>query len=151
MDVLCRIPPPDTENKGKPTKVWAKSVIGVDESKSGGFALLGDFLTVGKTFRLPSGSLVLIHAEWGDDDSQTELLTVLADGALRAELTFTGRGWAKQVLGFLSIKLNLADPDFEVFRYHMRKFLEAVRVRPDFLDIAQVCFEQDGILLEVKR
>ena len=51
--------------RNKRCKTWAKVITGVDRTKKGGYAILGDFLDVDAEVDLPEGTLV---AKADDDD-----------------------------------------------------------------------------------
>lgn len=79
-------------------KSWAKVVDSVDESKSSGWAYVGEFVATGGIQDLPAGSVLLVYGERGSRANprpQAAVYTVNADSTLTHHADASGRAWAR--------------------------------------------------------
>ncbi len=92
-------------------KEWARTVTAVDPSQRGGYAIQGDFLSVGTTQILPVGTVVLAYADWNAGSHGNQrwvaralLSRVQPDGSMEEiECVETDRGsWAAETVAVLS-------------------------------------------------
>lgn len=79
-------------------KSWAKVVQSVDESKSSGWAFVGEFIATGGIQDVAAGSVVLVYGERGSRANPRPLAavyTVNADSTLSHHAEASGRAWAR--------------------------------------------------------
>ena len=79
-------------------KSWAKVVDSVDESKSSGWAFVGEFIATGGIQDVVAGSVVLVYGERGSRANprpQATVYTVNSDATLSFEGEASGRAWAR--------------------------------------------------------
>jgi hypothetical protein len=79
-------------------KSWAKVVDSVDESKSSGWAYVGEFVATGGIQDLPAGSVLLVYGERGSRANprpQAAVYTVNSDATLTHHADASGRAWAR--------------------------------------------------------
>lgn len=79
-------------------KSWAKVVDSVDETKSSGWAYVGEFVATGGIQDLPAGSVLLVYGERGSRANprpQAAVYTVNADATLSHHADASGRAWAR--------------------------------------------------------
>ncbi len=79
-------------------KNWAKVVERVDDSKSSGWAFVGDFIATGGVQDVPAGSVILVYGERGsrvNPQIEARVFTANADGTLTPHQTAGGRAWAR--------------------------------------------------------
>lgn len=79
-------------------KTWAKVVDSVDESKSSGWAFVGDFIASGGIQDVAAGSVVLVYGERGSRAHPrpvASVYTVNADATLSHHADASGRAWAR--------------------------------------------------------
>lgn len=79
-------------------KSWAKVVDSVDETKSSGWAYVGEFVATGGIQDLVAGSVLLIYGERGSRANPRPLAsvyTVNADTTLTHQADASGRAWAR--------------------------------------------------------
>ena len=77
---------------------WAKMVSSVDESKSTGWAFVGEFVADGGIQDLPAGGVLLVYGERGSNTNprpEASLYTIGPDATLTLEGSATGRAWAR--------------------------------------------------------
>lgn len=96
-------------------KSWAKVVVSVDESKSSGWAFVGEFIATGGIQDVAAGSVVLVYGEKGSRANprpMASLYTVNADTTLTHHADANGRAWARtlrdEVADLLSTDLTPA-------------------------------------------
>jgi len=90
-------------------KNWAKIIYEVDESKSSGWAFVGDFIASGGIQDVPAGSVIVVYGERGSrTNPQIEAKAYVAnpDATLSQIATAKGRAWAR----------TLRDPVAEALR-----------------------------------
>ncbi|HVR33927.1 MAG TPA: hypothetical protein VMS74_14615 [Acidimicrobiia bacterium] len=81
-------------------KHWAKVVYGVDETKSSGWAFVGDFINDGGIQDVPAGSVLLAYGETGsrtNPNPEARVYTVNPDSTLSLEEEASGRAWARTI------------------------------------------------------
>lgn len=79
-------------------KSWAKVVDSVDDSKSTGWAFVGDFIATGGIQDVPVGSVVLVYGERGSRANprpEAAVFLVNDDSTLSPRGEATGRAWAR--------------------------------------------------------
>lgn len=93
-------------------KSWAKVVESVDETKTSGWAYVGEFIATGGIQDVAVGSVVLVYGEKGSRANprpQAAVYTVNADATLTHHADASGRAWARTlrdtVVGLLSEEL----------------------------------------------
>jgi len=81
-------------------KSWAKSIKEVDQSRTNGYAFVGEFLTRGRKAELEVGGLVLLYDEIGSRKHrrpEVRVLRVEENGALSTVLEAHGWSWALEL------------------------------------------------------
>lgn len=79
-------------------KSWAKVVDSVDETKTSGWAYVGEFIATGGIQDVAVGSVVLVYGEKGSRGNprpQAAVYTVNADATLTHHADASGRAWAR--------------------------------------------------------
>lgn len=79
-------------------KSWAKVVESVDETKTSGWAYVGEFIATGGIQDVAVGSVVLVYGERGSRANprpQAAVYTVNADATLTHHADASGRAWAR--------------------------------------------------------
>lgn len=79
-------------------KTWAKVVDSVDESKTSGWAFVGEFIATGGIQDVAAGSVVLVYGERGSRGNPrpvASIYTVNADATLTHQGDARGRAWAR--------------------------------------------------------
>ncbi|MBK5265951.1 MAG: hypothetical protein JJE47_00810 [Acidimicrobiia bacterium] len=79
---------------------WAKIVSSVDETKSSGWAFVGEFVADGGIQDLPAGAVLLLYGERGSNTnprSEASLFTIGPDATLTLEASASGRAWARTI------------------------------------------------------
>jgi hypothetical protein len=79
-------------------KSWAKVVESVDETKTSGWAYVGEFIATGGIQDVAVGSVVLVYGEKGSRANprpQAAVYTVNADATLTHHADASGRAWAR--------------------------------------------------------
>jgi len=77
---------------------WAKIVSSVDETKSTGWAFVGEFVADGGIQDLPAGGVLLLYGERGTNTNprpEASLFTIGPDATLTLEASASGRAWAR--------------------------------------------------------
>ena len=77
---------------------WAKIVSSVDETKSSGWAFVGEFVADGGIQDLPAGGVLLVYGERGSNANprpEASLYTIGPDATLTLEGSASGRAWAR--------------------------------------------------------
>ena len=77
---------------------WAKIVSSVDETKSSGWAFVGEFVADGGIQDLPAGGVLLLYGERGNNTNpraEASLYTIGPDATLTLEASAKGRAWAR--------------------------------------------------------
>ena len=77
---------------------WAKIVSSVDETKSSGWAFVGEFVADGGIQDLPAGGVLLLYGERGGNTNpraEASLYTIGPDATLTLEASAKGRAWAR--------------------------------------------------------
>jgi hypothetical protein len=77
---------------------WAKIVSSVDETKSSGWAFVGEFVADGGIQDLPAGGVLLVYGERGSSANpraEASLYTIGPDATLTLEASARGRAWAR--------------------------------------------------------
>jgi hypothetical protein len=77
---------------------WAKVVSSVDETKSSGWAFVGEFVADGGIQDLPAGGVLLLYGERGSNANprpEASLYTIGPDATLTLEASAIGRAWAR--------------------------------------------------------
>ena len=77
---------------------WAKLVTSVDDSKTSGYAYIGEFVADGGIQDLPVGGLLLLYGERGSNANtqpEASLYTIGLDASLTLEGSSSGRAWAR--------------------------------------------------------
>ena len=77
---------------------WAKIVSSVDETKSSGWAFVGEFVADGGIQDLPAGGVLLLYGERGGNTNpraEASLYTIGPDATLTLEATAKGQAWAR--------------------------------------------------------
>ena len=73
-------------------------ISAVDESKSTGWAFVGEFVADGGIQDLPAGGILLVYGERGSNSNprpEANLYTIGADASLTLEGSASGRAWAR--------------------------------------------------------
>lgn len=94
-------------------KHWAKVVYEVDESKSSGWAFVGDFINDGGIQDVPSGSVLLIYGETGSRTNphpEVKVYTVNPDSTISMETEASGRAWARTIRDTVERLLDVDRP-----------------------------------------
>lgn len=79
-------------------KSWAKVVLSVDETKSSGWAFVGEFIAAGGIQDVAAGSVVLVYGERGSRANprpEAAVFTVNPDATLTPQAEASGRAWAR--------------------------------------------------------
>jgi hypothetical protein len=79
-------------------KHWAKVVVGVDTTKSSGYAYEGEFIAAGGVQDVPAGAVLLVYGERGsraNPQIEARVYTANADGTLSHHASARGRAWAR--------------------------------------------------------
>lgn len=79
-------------------KSWAKVVDTVDDTKSSGWAYVGEFVATGGIQDLPVGAVLLVYGERGSRANprpQAAVYTVNPDATLTHHADASGRAWAR--------------------------------------------------------
>lgn len=117
-------------------KTWAKVVHSVDETKSSGWAFVGEFIATGGIQDVAAGSVVLVYGEKGSRANPRPLAAVYsvnADSTLTHHADANGRAWAR----------TLRDPVAELLSEDLR---------PTWEEIVDLSVVPDSDLLdEVRR
>jgi hypothetical protein len=77
---------------------WAKIVSSVDDTKSSGWAFVGEFVADGGIQDLPAGGVLLLYGERGSNANprpEASLYTIGPDATLTLEASASGRAWAR--------------------------------------------------------
>lgn len=77
---------------------WAKIVSSVDETKSTGWAFVGEFVADGGIQDLPAGGVLLLYGERGSNSNpraEANLYTIGPDATLNLVASASGRAWAR--------------------------------------------------------
>ncbi len=77
---------------------WAKIVSSVDDTKSSGWAFVGEFVADGGIQDLPAGGVLLLYGERGSNSNprpEASLYTIGPDATLTLEASASGRAWAR--------------------------------------------------------
>ena len=98
---------------------WAKLVTSVDESKSSGYAFVGEFVADGGIQDLPAGGVLLVYGERGGNANpqpEASLYTIGPDASLTLEGSSSGRAWARtlrdRTVELLNSTSSTGGPDF---------------------------------------
>ncbi len=78
-------------------KAWCRTLSGVDQSATNGYAFQGQFLTLGRKAEVPVGAYIMRYDEVGSRSSREPVVSISrveADGTLTPVLEATGRSWA---------------------------------------------------------
>ena len=81
-------------------KHWAKVVYEVDQTKSSGWAFVGDFINDGGIQDVPAGSVLLAYGETGSRTNphpEVKVYTVNPDSTISMEAEASGRAWARTI------------------------------------------------------
>lgn len=117
-------------------KSWAKVVDSVDETKSSGWAFVGEFIATGGIQDVAAGSVVLVYGERGSRANprpQAAVYTVNADATMSLNAEASGRAWAR------TLRDGVVD-------------LLSQDLRPSWQDIVDLSLATDDALLnEVRR
>ena len=114
--MIVRIPPTADRRK----KTWRKHLVGVDTSRSNGYAFDGEWLRADERAELPVGALILGYDEPGSMKNRYPLVRVwrvdaTADGGLAEVYRYEGapgeRSWALAVRDEIAALLAEADPE----------------------------------------
>lgn len=79
-------------------KTWAKVVHHVDETKSSGWAFVGEFIATGGIQDVPAGSVLVVYGERGSRANPrpvAAVYTVNGDATLTHHAEAGGRAWAR--------------------------------------------------------
>jgi len=121
-------------------KNWAKVVERVDDSKSSGWAFVGDFIAVGGIQDVTAGSVVVVYGERGsrvNPQIEVRVYTANSDGTLTPHQVAAGRAWARTIrdrVGELVERADetptqLLDWSAELLRYSDTAIAEEARRR----------------------
>lgn len=117
-------------------KSWAKVVESVDESKSSGWAFVGEFIATGGIQDVAAGSVVLVYGERGSRANPRPVAAVYvvnADSTLSHHAEASGRAWAR----------TLRDTVVELL---------AEDLAPDWVELVDLSLvPDDALLTEVRR
>ena len=81
-------------------KNWAKVVESVDDSRSGGYAFGGYFVSAGGIQDVPSGATLIVYGEKGSrarPRPSARVYTINPDGTLSHESSAQGSAWARTI------------------------------------------------------
>ncbi len=93
-------------------KNWAKIVERVDDTKSSGWAFVGDFIAVGGVQDVPAGSVLVVYGERGsrvNPQIEARVYVANADGTLTAHQVAHGRAWARTLRDRVAELVEAAD------------------------------------------
>ncbi len=79
-------------------KSWAKVVDSVDDSKTSGWAFVGEFIATGGIQDVSAGAVVLVYGERGSRANPRPIASVFsvnADATLTHHCEAAGRAWAR--------------------------------------------------------
>ncbi|CAN5900613.1 hypothetical protein BH23ACT5_BH23ACT5_12050 [soil metagenome] len=79
-------------------KSWAKVVESVDDSKTSGWAFVGEFIATGGIQDVTAGAVVLVYGERGSRANPRPVASVFsvnADSTLTPHREVSGRAWAR--------------------------------------------------------
>lgn len=96
MEVIVPVRVPQLGDERR--RHWAKIISSVDETKSTGWAFVGEFVADGGIQDLPAGGVLLLYGERGSNDnprSEASLYTIGPDATLTLEASASGRAWAR--------------------------------------------------------
>ena len=96
MEVIVAVHVPQLGDERR--RHWAKMVTSVDESKSTGWAFVGEFVADGGIQDLPAGGVLLVYGERGSNTNprpEASLYTIGPDATLSLEGSASGRAWAR--------------------------------------------------------
>jgi hypothetical protein len=96
MEVIVPVRVPQLGDERR--RHWAKIVSSVDETKSTGWAFVGEFVADGGIQDLPMGGVLLLYGERGSNSNprpEASLYTVGPDATLTLEASASGRAWAR--------------------------------------------------------
>ncbi len=96
MEVIVPVRVPQLGDERR--RHWAKIVSSVDETKSTGWAFVGEFVADGGIQDLPAGGVLLLYGERGSNAnprSEASLYTIGPDATLTLEASASGRAWAR--------------------------------------------------------
>jgi hypothetical protein len=121
-------------------KNWAKVVERVDDSKSSGWAFVGDFIAAGGVQDVPAGAVILVYGERGsrvNPQVEARVYTANADGTLTPHQSASGRAWARTLrdrVDELLVDAEAAPPvlldwDPDLLRYSDAAIAEEARRR----------------------
>lgn len=116
-------------------KTWAKVVHSVDETKSSGWAFVGEFIATGGIQDVPAGSVVVVYGERGSRANPrpvAAVYTVNGDATLTHHAEAGGRAWAR----------TLRDQVVELL---------AEDLRPPWQDMVDLSLVPNDALLEEAR
>ncbi|MGA7272537.1 MAG: hypothetical protein WB239_15805 [Acidimicrobiia bacterium] len=116
-------------------KTWAKVVHSVDETKSSGWAFVGEFIATGGIQDVPVGSVLVVYGERGSRANPRPLAAVYsvnADATLTHHAEASGRAWARTL------------------RDHVAELL-AADLRPPWQEMIDLSIVPDQDLLEEAR
>jgi hypothetical protein len=116
-------------------KTWAKVVHSVDESKSSGWAFVGEFIATGGIQDVPAGSVLVVYGERGSRANPrpvAAVYTVNGDATLTHQAEAGGRAWAR----------TLRDRVVELL---------AEDLRPPWHDMVDLSLVPDEALMEEAR
>ena len=88
---------PDYGKRGK--RCWARILTGVDRTKTTGYAFQGDWLTPGRMYELPIGTIVLLGWESGSVSRRVKMAALFCvnAGGLEEVVRAEGDDWALQL------------------------------------------------------
>ena len=97
---------------------WAKIVSSVDDTKSSGWAFVGEFVADGGIQDLPAGGVLLLYGERGSNSNprpEASLYTIGPDATLTLEASASGRAWARtlrdKALELVEAEVRSSGPD----------------------------------------
>lgn len=96
MEVIVPVRVPQLGDERR--RHWAKIISSVDETKSTGWAFVGEFVADGGIQDLPAGGVLLLYGERGSNAnprSEASLYTIGPDATLTLEASASGRAWAR--------------------------------------------------------
>ena len=96
-------------------KNWAKVVHDVDDSKSSGWAFVGEFIAAGGVQDVPAGAVLLVYGERGSrarPQSEARVYLANPDGTLSHHATAKGRAWARTLRDAVVELLRGPEPDW---------------------------------------
>lgn len=121
-------------------KSWVKTLTGVDQSKTNGYAFEGSFLRAGRKAELEVGSYILTYGERGSRAHHTpevEALRVEADGSLETLLSVQSDSWALDLRDDAAALFAAAPPALTDAESALVEQLRALPIDRRFLVIAQ--------------